>query len=163
MHKKHIAWVWYSKNIARLLFDKINKLVNTDVDALDFVAINPHYNPLKYQPDGLHTTRRECNLMAARDSDDGNDYKMDWISVPSLSQPPLVIDSTSSPATLSPFPGGQMDATMLSKPLWSAISTVPSVKDLARLGTLTSGSIPTPTSASTLTSASATASAYSSM
>jgi hypothetical protein len=55
----------YGKNVACLLFDEIDALVNMDVDALDFEAINLHYNPLKYQPDGLRTTWKERDLLAA--------------------------------------------------------------------------------------------------
>ena len=150
----------YGKIVAQLLFDKINKLVNTDVDVLDFVAVNPQYNPLKYQPDGLCTTRKERNLMA-KASDNGDNYGTDWTSVLSLSQLPPVLDGTSSPATLNPPPSSLSDAIESSKPLQPVISTVPSAKDLACLGTVTPSSIPTPISASTLTSASA-ASTYSS-
>ena len=152
----------YGKIVAHLLFDEINELVNTDVDMLDFVAINPQYNPLKYQPDGLSTMRKEHDLMAAEASDDGDDYGMDWTSVPSLSQLPPVIDGTSSPTTLNPPPSSLSDAIESSEPLRPVISTVPSAKDLAHLDTVAPSSIPTPISASTLTSASATASAYSS-
>ena len=152
----------YGKIVAQLLFDKINELVNTDVDVLDFVAVNPQYNPLKYQPDGLRTTQKERNLMAAEASDNGDDYGTDWTSVLSLSQLPPVLDGTSSPATLNPPPSGPSDAIESSEPLQPVISTVPSAKDLACLGTVTPSSIPTTISASTLTSASAAASTYSS-
>ena len=152
----------YGKIVAQLLFDEINELVNMDVDVLDFVAVNPQYNPLKYQPDGLRTTRKECNLMAAEASNNGDDYGMDWTSVPSLSQLPPVIDGISSPATLNPPPSSPSDVIESSEPLRPAISTEPSAEDLARLDTVAPSSIPTPISASTSTSASATASAYSS-
>ena len=152
----------YGKIVAQLLFDEINELVNTDVDVLDFVAVNPQYNPLKYQPDGLRTTRKECNLMAAEASNNSDDYGMDWTSMPSLSQLPPVINGTSSPATLNPPPSSPSDVIESSEPLRPAISTEPSAEDLARLDTVAPSSIPTPISASTSTSASAAASAYSS-
>ena len=72
-----------------------------DVDALDFVAINPHYNPLKYQPDGLCTTRKECDSMAAEASGDDGDYDMEWAGVPTQLLLPTATRDTSSPATLS--------------------------------------------------------------
>ena len=152
----------YGKIVAWLLFDEINKLVNTDVDMLDFVAVNPQYNPLKYQPDGLHTTRKERDLMAAKASDNSDDYGMDWTSMPSLSQLPPVIDGTSSPATLNPPLSSPSDVIESSEPLQPAINTVPSAEDLAHLDTVAPSLIPTLILASTSTSASAAASAYSS-
>ena len=129
----------YGKNVARLLFDEIDALVNTDVDALDFEAINPHYNPLKYQPDGLRTTRKEHDLLAAEVSNDNNNY---------VSPRPLVdtpVDTATAPESLLP-----------------TTSVMPLTEDPAHLDAVTLSSIPTPISASTSTSASAAASAYSS-
>ena len=125
--------------MARLLFDKIDALVNTDIDALDFEAINPHYNPLKYQPDGLRTTRKERNLLAAEVSDDDNDYALSRLLVDTP------VDTATAPESLLPTTG-----------------VTPLTEDPARLDAVAPSSIPTPISASTSTSASAAASAYSS-
>ena len=86
----------YGKNVARLLFDEIDALVNTDVDALDFKAINPHYNPLKYQPDGLRTTWKEHDLLAAEASDNDNDYASPRLLVDTP------VDTATAPESLLP-------------------------------------------------------------
>ncbi len=152
----------YGKRVARLLFDEIDELDNTDADALDFVAINPHYNPLKYQPDGLRTTRKERDLMAAEASDDGDDYSMDWTSAPIPPLLPSTANDTSSPATRNPHPSRLSGVIMSSEPSLPTIVSRPSAEDLAQPDPAVPSSIPTPISASTSTSASAAASAYSS-
>ena len=129
----------YGKNMACLLFDEIDALVNTDVDALDFEAINPHYNPLKYQPDSLCTTWKEHNSLAVEASDDDNNY------VPSRPLVDTLADTATAPKSLLPMTG-----------------VMPLTEDPACLDAVVPSSTPTLISASTLTSASAAASAYSS-
>ena len=126
-----------------------------DVDALDFMAINPQYNPLKYQPDSLRTTQKEHDLMATKASDDSDDYSMDWTSAPSLPLLSLTVDDTH----LSSSGSGMIVPTEPSQP---TIVTRPSAENLARLDSAASSTILMPISASTSTSASAAASAHSS-
>lgn len=115
-----------------------------DTDVLDFVAINPHYNPLKYQPDGLCTTWKERDKKAAEASNDDQDYGMDWISAP---LPPSMATDTSSPATRQPPLSSASGMIMPPEPTLPTIVTRPLAEDLARLDSAIPSAIPSPISA----------------
>jgi hypothetical protein len=140
----------YGKTPARLVFEDIELLENTDVDALDFAAIRPNFNPMKYLPDGLRTTRKERDALAAMASDEDDDYSSEWVSVPIHIQPPPMTGETPSLDTTS-----EVVPPLVTEP-----------RELRPIGALElnpgmSSSALAPVSASTSATASATTSPYS--
>lgn len=72
----------YSKTPACLVFKVIESLSDMDPDALDFAAIHPNFNLMKYQPDGLHTMRKERDALAAMASDEDEELVPEIVHTP---------------------------------------------------------------------------------
>lgn len=135
---------------ARLVFKVIELLSDTDPDTLDFAAICPNFNPMKYQPDGLRTTRKERDALAAIASDEDKELGPDIVSTPDPTLPSLEAGEAPSSSTAQAAEPPLVTTQQESSPFGEH-----ELNPAAPLSSLT------PASASTLTTASTVTSPYS--